>query len=76
MYRGHHPLSFLGLEDPLFIRSNLYRSSALEPEAVPRKSAFAPYSRRVSEGSYRFSPEAMYSRAYYANLYGSAYKKD
>lgn len=76
LYRGHHPLSFLGLEDPLFIRSNLYRSSALEPEAVPRKSAFAPYSRRVSEGSYRFSPEAMYSRAYYANLYGPAYKKD
>ncbi|XP_072201490.1 perilipin-1 [Excalfactoria chinensis] len=76
MYRGHHPLSFLGLEDPLFIRSNLYRSSALEPEAVPRKSAFAPYSRRVSEGSYRFSPEAMYSRAYYANLYSPPFKKD
>ncbi|XP_052528109.1 perilipin-1 [Tympanuchus pallidicinctus] len=76
LYRGHHPLSFLGLEDPLFIRSNLYRSSALEPEAVPRKSAFAPYSRRVSEGSYRFSPEAMYSRAYYANLYSPAFKKE
>uniref|UniRef100_A0A669PE93 Perilipin 1 n=1 Tax=Phasianus colchicus TaxID=9054 RepID=A0A669PE93_PHACC len=76
LYRGHHPLSFLGLEDPLFIRSNLYRSSALEPEAVPRKSAFMPYSRRVSEGSYRFSPEAMYSRAYYANLYSPAFKKD
>ncbi|XP_021263231.1 perilipin-1 isoform X2 [Numida meleagris] len=76
LYRGHHPLSFLGLEDPLFIRSNLYRTSALEPEAVPRKSAFTPYSRRVSEGSYRFSPEAMYSRAYYANLYSPAFKKD
>ncbi|OXB57529.1 hypothetical protein ASZ78_009124, partial [Callipepla squamata] len=76
LYRGHHPLSFLGLEDPLFIRSNLYRSSALEPEAVPRKSAFVPYSRRVSEGSYRFSPEAMYSRAYYANLYSPTFKKD
>lgn len=76
LYRGHHPLSFLGLEDPLFIRSNLYRSSALEPEAVPRKSAFAPYSRRVSEGSYRFSPEAMYSRACYANLYSPAFKKE
>ncbi|XP_065590056.1 perilipin-1 [Cyrtonyx montezumae] len=76
LYRGHHPLSFLGLEDPLFIRSNLYRSSALEHEAVPRKSAFVPYSRRVSEGSYRFSPEAMYSRAYYANLYSPTFKKD
>ncbi|NXC45076.1 PLIN1 protein, partial [Penelope pileata] len=76
LYRGHHPLSFLGLEDPLFIRNNLYRSPAYEPEPLPRKSAFAPYSRRVSEGSYRFSPEAMYSRAYYTNLYSPAFKKD
>ncbi|XP_009976115.1 PREDICTED: perilipin-1 [Tauraco erythrolophus] len=42
----------------------------------PGKSAFAPYNRRVSEGSYRFSPEAMYSRAYYTNLYSPAFKKD
>ncbi|NXS60017.1 PLIN1 protein, partial [Brachypteracias leptosomus] len=77
MYRGHHPLSFLGLEDPLFLRHNLYRSPAFEPECpLPRKSAFAPYNRRVSEGSYRFSPEAMYSRAYYTNLYSPAFKKD
>ncbi|NXL88502.1 PLIN1 protein, partial [Alectura lathami] len=76
LYRGHHPLSFLGLEDPLFVRHNLYRSPAYEPEPVPRKSAFVPYSRRVSEGSYRFGPEAMYSRAYYANLYSPAFKKD
>ncbi|NXK44173.1 PLIN1 protein, partial [Chauna torquata] len=77
VYRGHHPLSFLGLEDPLFMRHNLYRSPAFEPECpLPRKSAFAPYNRRVSEGSYRFSPEAMYSRAYYANLYSPAFKKD
>ncbi|NWY54980.1 PLIN1 protein, partial [Chionis minor] len=77
LYRGHHPLSFLGLEDPLFLRHNLYRSPAFEPECpLPRKSAFAPYNRRVSEGSYRFSPEAMYSRAYYANLYSPAFKKD
>ncbi|XP_010146047.1 PREDICTED: perilipin-1 [Eurypyga helias] len=48
-----------------------------EPECpLPRKSAFAPYNRRVSEGSYRFSPEAMYSRAYYTNLYSPAFKKD
>ncbi|NXD15846.1 PLIN1 protein, partial [Nothocercus nigrocapillus] len=77
MYRGHHPFSYLGLEDPLFIRHNLYRSPNFEPECPPaRKSAFTPYSRRVSEGSYRFHPEAMYSRAYYANLHGSPYKKD
>ncbi|XP_035192183.1 perilipin-1 [Oxyura jamaicensis] len=77
LYRGHHPLSFLGLEDPLFMRHNLYRSPAFEPEyPVPRKSAFAPYNRRVSEGSYRFGPEAMYGRAYYANLYSPAFKKD
>ena len=77
LYRGHHPLSFLGLEDPLFLRHNLYRSPAFEPECpLPRKSAFAPYNRRVSEGSYRFSPEAMYSRAYYTNLYSPALKKD
>ncbi|XP_025892080.1 perilipin-1 [Nothoprocta perdicaria] len=75
MYRGHHPFSYLGLEDPLFIRHNLYRSP--EPEGLlPRKSAFTPYSRRVSEGSYRFHPEAVYSRAYYSNLYGSPYKKE
>ncbi|NWU96256.1 PLIN1 protein, partial [Upupa epops] len=77
LYRGHHPLSFLGLEDPLFLRHNFYRSPAFEPEySLPRKSAFAPYNRRVSEGSYRFSPEAMYSRAYYTNLYSPAFKKD
>ncbi|NXL58560.1 PLIN1 protein, partial [Chordeiles acutipennis] len=77
LYRGHHPLSFLGLEDPLFLRHNLYRSSAFEPECpLPRKSAFSPYNRRVSEGSYRFGPEAGYSRAYYSNLYSPACKKD
>ncbi|NXT24148.1 PLIN1 protein, partial [Syrrhaptes paradoxus] len=77
LYRGHHPLSFLGLEDPLFLRHNLYRSPAFEPECpLPRKSAFTPYNRRVSEGSYRFSPEAMYSRAYYTNLYSPSFKKD
>ncbi|XP_057281349.1 perilipin-1 isoform X2 [Pezoporus wallicus] len=77
LYRGHHPLSFLGLEDPLFLRHNLYRSPAFEPECpLPRKSAFSPYSRRVSEGSYRFSPEPMYSRPYYTGLYSPAFKKD
>ncbi|KAM6058482.1 perilipin-1 [Chlamydotis macqueenii] len=75
--RGHHPLSFLGLEDPVFLRHNLYRSPVFEPEyPLPRKSAFAPYNRRVSEGSYRFSPETMYNRAYYTNLYSPAFKKD
>ncbi|XP_009559688.2 perilipin-1 isoform X2 [Cuculus canorus] len=77
LYRGHHPLSFLGLEDPLFLRHNLYRGPAFEPECpLPRKSAFAPYNRRVSEGSYRFSPDAMYNRAYYTNFYSPAFKKD
>ncbi|XP_009072293.1 PREDICTED: perilipin-1 [Acanthisitta chloris] len=77
LYRGHHPLSFLGLEDPLFLRHNYYRGPAFEPEySLPRKSAFAPYNRRVSEGSYRFSPEPMYSRAYYGNIYSPVFKKD
>ncbi|NXD61549.1 PLIN1 protein, partial [Eolophus roseicapillus] len=77
LYRGHHPLSFLGLEDPLFLRHNFYRSPAFEPECpLPRKSAFSPYSRRVSEGSYRFSPEPGYSRPYYSSLYSPAFKKD
>ncbi|XP_067999521.1 perilipin-1 isoform X2 [Melanerpes formicivorus] len=77
MYRGHHPLSFLGLEDPLFLRHNFYRSPAFEPEyAVPRKAAFTPYSRRVSEGSYRFGPDALYGRAYGGSLYSPAFKKD
>lgn len=77
LYRGHHPLSFLGLEDPLFLRHGYYRSPALEAEyPFPRKSAFSPYNRRVSEGSYRFSPESMYSRAYYGSLYSPVYKKD
>lgn len=77
LYRGHHPLSFLGLEDPLFLRHNYYRSPAFDPDyPFPRKSAFSPYNRRVSEGSYRFSPESMYSRAYYSNVYSPVFKKD
>ncbi|RLW03624.1 hypothetical protein DV515_00006409 [Chloebia gouldiae] len=77
LYRGHHPLSFLGLEDPLFLRHNYYRSPAFDPDyPFPRKSAFSPYNRRVSEGSYRFSPDSMYSRAYYGNLYAPVFKKD
>ncbi|XP_021393061.2 perilipin-1 [Lonchura striata] len=77
LYRGHHPLSFLGLEDPLFLRHNYYRSPAFDPDyPFPRKSAFSPYNRRVSEGSYRFSPDSMYSRAYYGNLYTPVFKKD
>ncbi|XP_056355565.1 perilipin-1 isoform X2 [Oenanthe melanoleuca] len=76
-YRGHHPLSFLGLEDPLFLRHNYYRSPAFDPDyPFPRKSAFSPYNRRVSEGSYRFSPESMYGRAYYGNFYSPVFKKD
>uniref|UniRef100_A0A8C5TRX8 Perilipin 1 n=1 Tax=Malurus cyaneus samueli TaxID=2593467 RepID=A0A8C5TRX8_9PASS len=77
LYRGHHPLSFLGLEDPLFLRHSYYRSPAFDPEyPFPRKSAFSPYNRRVSEGSYRFSPESVYSRAYYGNFYSPVFKKD
>lgn len=77
LYRGHHPLSFLGLEDPLFLRHNYYRSPAFDPDyPFTRKSAFSPYNRRVSEGSYRFSPEPMYSRAYYGNFYSPVFKKD
>ncbi|RMB94321.1 hypothetical protein DUI87_29129 [Hirundo rustica rustica] len=63
--------------DPLFLRHNYYRSPAFDPDyPFPRKSAFSPYNRRVSEGSYRFSPESMYSRAYYGNYYSPVFKKD
>uniref|UniRef100_K7G209 Perilipin 1 n=1 Tax=Pelodiscus sinensis TaxID=13735 RepID=K7G209_PELSI len=81
--RGHHPLSFLGLEDPFFMqRQALQRGPALEPDySVPHKSAFFPYrevpsSRRVNKNSYRYSPEPAYTRAHYSNLYTMAFKKD
>ncbi|XP_019333466.1 perilipin-1 isoform X3 [Alligator mississippiensis] len=82
--RGHHPLSFLDLEDPLFLqpfpfqRQTLHRALALEPEyTISRKSTFSPYSsRRVSEGSHRFCSEPIYTRAHYSSLYSTAIKKD
>ncbi|XP_025065458.1 perilipin-1 isoform X2 [Alligator sinensis] len=82
--RGHHPLSFLDLEDPLFLqpfpfqRQTLHRALALEPEyTISRKSTFSPYSsRRVSEGLHRFCSEPIYTRAHYSSLYSTAIKKD
>ncbi|XP_034639673.1 perilipin-1 isoform X3 [Trachemys scripta elegans] len=86
--RAHHPLSFLGLEDPFFLqpisiqRQAPQRSPTFEPDyPLSRKSAFSPYreglsTRRVSKNSYRYSPEPVYTRANYSNLYTMAFKKD
>ncbi|KAM7151536.1 perilipin-1 isoform 1-T3 [Macrochelys suwanniensis] len=86
--RAHHPLSFLGLEDPFFLqpssiqRQAPQRSPTFEPDyPMSRKSAFSPYregisTRRVSKNSYRYSPEPVYTRANYSNLYTMAFKKD
>ncbi|XP_074862679.1 perilipin-1 [Carettochelys insculpta] len=86
--RGHHPLSFLGLEDPYFSQPGSFqrqapqRGPASEPDyPVSHKSAFSPYrevpsSRRVNKNSYRYSPEPVYARAHYSNLYTTAFKKD
>ncbi|CAM5145538.1 unnamed protein product [Eretmochelys imbricata] len=86
--RAHNPLSFLGLEDPFFLqpssfqRQALQRSPTFEPDhPMTRKSAFSPYreglsTRRVSKNSYRYSPEPVYTRANYSNLYTMAFKKD
>ncbi|XP_038274988.1 perilipin-1 [Dermochelys coriacea] len=86
--RAHHPLSFLGLEDPFFLQPSSFqrqaprRSPTFEPDyPMTRKSAFSPYreglsTRRVSKNSYRYSPEPVYTRANYSNLYTMAFKKD
>ncbi|XP_067412161.1 perilipin-1 [Emydura macquarii macquarii] len=86
--RGHHPLSFLGLEDPVFLQPSSFQPQALQrglafesDYPVSRKSAFSPYrevpsSRRMSKSSYRYSPEPVYIRAHYNNLHGTAFKKD
>ncbi|XP_032662403.1 perilipin-1 [Chelonoidis abingdonii] len=86
--RAHYPLSFLGLEDPFFLQpSSIQRhapqqSPTFEPDyPMSRKSAFPPYrerlsTRRVSKNSYRYSPEPVYTRANYSNLYTMAFKKD
>ncbi|KAJ7311083.1 hypothetical protein JRQ81_006682 [Phrynocephalus forsythii] len=68
--RGHYPLPFINLDDPL----------PPQPAASGR-SAFSPYKegagrRRWSEGLFRFSSEALYQRALYAGLYGTPFKKD
>uniref|UniRef100_A0A452J306 Perilipin 1 n=1 Tax=Gopherus agassizii TaxID=38772 RepID=A0A452J306_9SAUR len=86
--RAHHPLSFLGLEDPFFLqpssiqRQAPQRSPTFEPDyPMSRKSAFFPYregrsTRRVSKNSYRYSPEPVYTRANYSNLYTMAFQKN
>ncbi|XP_019389265.1 PREDICTED: perilipin-1 isoform X2 [Crocodylus porosus] len=82
--QGHHPLSFLDLEDPLFLqpfpfqRQMLHRALAVEPEyTISRKHSFSPYSsRRASEGLHRFCSEPVYTRAHYSSLYSTAIKKD
>nr|XP_028562821.1 perilipin-1 [Podarcis muralis]XP_028562822.1 perilipin-1 [Podarcis muralis] len=81
--RGHHPLSFLNLDEPLPPQPAPYqhRSPAFEAEyAGSRKSAFSPYkdwagSRRMSEGLCRPSSQVVYTRAH-ASLYSTTFKKD
>uniref|UniRef100_A0ABM5EXE1 Peroxisomal membrane protein 11A isoform X2 n=1 Tax=Pogona vitticeps TaxID=103695 RepID=A0ABM5EXE1_9SAUR len=68
--RGHYPLPFINLDDPLPI-----------PQAASGPSAFSPDKRgagprRWSEGLFRLSPEAIYMRAHYSGLYGATFKKD
>ncbi|KAM3827859.1 perilipin-1 isoform 2-T5 [Vipera latastei] len=76
--RGHYPLPFLNLDEPL----PLPQSPSLEAESTTaRKSAFSPYKegssiRRWSEGLFRPSLEATYIRAHFAGLYSAALKKD
>lgn len=81
--RGHHPLSFLNLDEPLPPQpaTSQHRSPAFEAEyAGSRKSAFSPYkdwagSRRMSEGLCRPSSQVVYTRAH-ASLYSTTFKKD
>nr|XP_020637341.1 perilipin-1 [Pogona vitticeps] len=68
--RGHYPLPFINLDDPL-----------PTPRATSGPSAFSPDKRgagprRWSEGLFRLSPEAIYMRAHYSGLYGATFKKD
>ncbi|XP_015274746.1 PREDICTED: perilipin-1 [Gekko japonicus] len=82
--RGHHPLTFLNLDEPHLVQQAPVqrRSSAFEADYTSaHKSAFSPYkeaasSRRLSEGLYRSSPERVYSKAHYTGLYGTILKKD
>ncbi|XP_061451402.1 peroxisomal membrane protein 11A isoform X2 [Rhineura floridana] len=83
--RGHHPLSFLNLDEPLPLEQATHqrrRSSAFEAENTgSRKSAFSPYKegaggRRLSEGLYRPGSEVAYTRSHYTGLYGTTFKKD
>ncbi|XP_026565528.1 perilipin-1 isoform X1 [Pseudonaja textilis] len=70
--RGHYPLPFLNLDEPL----TPHQSPPLETEStVAKKSAFSS-SRRWSEGLFRTSLETTYMRAHFARLYSSAVKKD
>ncbi|XP_029139850.1 perilipin-1 [Protobothrops mucrosquamatus] len=76
--RGHYPLPFLNLDEPL----TLHENPPLEAEStVARKSAFSSYKegssrRRWSEGLFRPSLEATYIRAHFAGLYSAAVKKE
>ncbi|XP_070618038.1 perilipin-1 [Erythrolamprus reginae] len=59
--RGHYPLPFLNLDEPL----------------TPHQSPpLGSSSRRWSEGLFRSSLETPYMRAHFARLYSSAIKKD
>ncbi|KAJ6662773.1 hypothetical protein lerEdw1_010977 [Lerista edwardsae] len=80
--RGHLPLPFLNMDDPLPDQAPTQRQSpALEVEhAGTRKSAFSPYkegagSRRRSEGFYRPGAESTaYIRAHFAGSYSTTRK--
>ncbi|XP_066491392.1 perilipin-1 [Tiliqua scincoides] len=80
--RGHLPLPFLNMDDPLPDPAPVQsRSPALEAEhAGTRRSAFSPYkeaagSRRWSEGLFRPGAESVaYIRAHYASTYSTTKK--
>ncbi|XP_062998723.1 perilipin-1 [Elgaria multicarinata webbii] len=82
--RGHFPLPFLNLDEPLLPQQAPYpsRGPAFDAEYTgPRTSAFSPYkdgvgTRRRSEGLFRPSPEVTYTRAHYGGLYSTTFKKD
>uniref|UniRef100_A0A8C5RP95 Perilipin n=1 Tax=Laticauda laticaudata TaxID=8630 RepID=A0A8C5RP95_LATLA len=70
--RGHYPLPFLNLDEPL----TPHQSPPLETESTVAKKSDFSSSRRWSEGLFRTSLETTYMRAHFARLYSFAVKKD
>ncbi|XP_070809915.1 perilipin-1 [Pituophis catenifer annectens] len=72
--RGHYPLPFLNLDEPL----TPHQSPSFEAESPMARRSYkeGSSSRRWSEGLFRSSLETTYLRAHFARLYSSAVKKD